>query len=476
MPIQFQDIAGPSPLPAAPRPALSLPSPLPFRHGATPTASNPLAFGLFLLLNAVLFVRPSELVPDLETVPIYQIVILACLAASLPTVLFSVLSARSLTEQPITLCVLGLLPLAVLSMVGRMTLGDIWEQTAEYSKVLVYYVLLLANVNTPVRIRQFLTCLVFFIVPLTGIAVLTYHEIIAIPGLEMLREIVAGPGGIEVYSYRLRATGIFHDPNDLCLALSLGTTVCLFRFGARRLGLFRVLWLLPVVLFGYALFLTQSRGGLLGLGAGLVVLFHARFGRKKTLLLLLLCAPAAIFAVLGMRGEAFDGSEGTGQQRVQLWAEGFALFKETPFFGVGVGGFENEVHHVAHNSFIHAFVELGFLGGVLFTGAFYLAVWSLYRLGAPGLRFVDRETQRLRPYLLAIVCAFVGGILSLSRCYAVPTYLILGLSAAYIPTAVRPPLPVLHWSFHLAGRLLLVGFGVLVFFYLFTRVFVQFGR
>jgi O-antigen ligase len=474
MPIQYQDIAGPSPLPATPRPALSLPSPLPFRLGATPTASNPLAFGLFLLLNAVLFVRPSELVPDLATVPIYQIVILACLAASLPTVLFSVLSARSLTEQPITLCVLGLLPLAVLSMIGRLTLGDMWEQTTEYSKVLVYFLLLLANVNTPGRIRQFLTCLVLFIVPLTGIAVLTYHEIIAIPGLEMFREIVTGPGGVELYNYRLRATGIFHDPNDLCLALSLSTIVCLFRFGDRRLGLFRVLWLLPVVLFGYAFYLTQSRGGLLGLGAGLVALFHARFGWKKTILLLLLCAPPGLYLVFEMRNSAFEG--GTGQSRLELWSEGFALFKQSPFFGIGVGGFEDEVHHVAHNSFIHAFVELGFLGGVLFTGAFYLAVWSLYRLGAPGLRFVDAETRRLRPYLLAIVCAFVGGVVSLSRCYAIPTYLILGLSAAYIPTAVRPPLPVLHWSFRLAVRLFLVGLGVLIFFYLFTRVVVQFGR
>src|SRR5689334_2913279 len=39
---------------------------------------------IFLALNAVLFLRPAELVPQLEGVAIYNCLIIACLATSLP--------------------------------------------------------------------------------------------------------------------------------------------------------------------------------------------------------------------------------------------------------------------------------------------------------------------------------------------------------------------------------------------------------
>ena len=41
-------------------------------------------FALFLLVNAALFIRPSEIAPPLAAVPIYQILILLCLAVSSP--------------------------------------------------------------------------------------------------------------------------------------------------------------------------------------------------------------------------------------------------------------------------------------------------------------------------------------------------------------------------------------------------------
>src|SRR5207253_9402738 len=104
-------------------------------------SSSPLAFGLFLLLNAVLFIRPSETFPEIATVPVYQYVILACLAASLPALLFRVLSSRSLVEQPITLCVFGLLVMVAESLLGRVTLDDALEPTYSFAKILVYYLL-----------------------------------------------------------------------------------------------------------------------------------------------------------------------------------------------------------------------------------------------------------------------------------------------------------------------------------------------
>ena len=40
-------------------------------------------FTLFILSNALLFIRPSEVIPDLHAVEIYRYFILACLVVSL---------------------------------------------------------------------------------------------------------------------------------------------------------------------------------------------------------------------------------------------------------------------------------------------------------------------------------------------------------------------------------------------------------
>jgi hypothetical protein len=59
-------------------------------------------FGLFVLLNAVLFIRPAELVPDLMDLPIYEVLILLCLLLAVPLVARRV-SADSLVRMPLTL-------------------------------------------------------------------------------------------------------------------------------------------------------------------------------------------------------------------------------------------------------------------------------------------------------------------------------------------------------------------------------------
>src|SRR5438046_1928435 len=71
-------------------------------------------FALFLLVNAVLFIRPAELIPELGDLPFYELTIIACLAASSLGVVGQ-LSPRSLPTQPITVCVVGMLAAIVLS-------------------------------------------------------------------------------------------------------------------------------------------------------------------------------------------------------------------------------------------------------------------------------------------------------------------------------------------------------------------------
>ena len=107
----------------------------------------------------------------------------------------------------------------------------------DFGKVVVYFLLLLCNVTNPRRIRQFLGWLVVFIVVLTAIAI---HQYWTIPDLTMHRYTVVDKNtGLELNKYRLQSKGVFNDPNDLCLILTLGMAVCLYRFADRKAGLLR---------------------------------------------------------------------------------------------------------------------------------------------------------------------------------------------------------------------------------------------
>jgi hypothetical protein len=92
----------------------------------------------------------------------------------------------------------------------------------------------------------------------------------------------------------------------------------------------------------------------------------------------------------------------------------------------------DSIGQVAHNSFLHAFAELGILGGGAFLGVFLLTIRGVWRALPP-----DREVLRLRGFVLAVVSGYAVGLLSLSRCYTAGTQLVLGIAAAYLAMTWR---------------------------------------
>jgi O-antigen ligase len=433
-------------------------------------------FFLLLLLNATLFIRPAEIVPDFHDLSIYQVLILVGLAVSFVPVVRQ-LGPGSLGSRPITACVVGLLPAVVLSHGAHFNTWEARMSGLEFAKVLLYYLLLVGVLTTPGRLRRFLFGLAGFTLVVAVLALLQYHGIVSIPALEVLKETGTDPEtGDRIDVVRLRSTGIYNDPNDLCLILLIGLAVGLYGLASLRLGLARFLWMAPVGLFGYALMLTQSRGGFLALLVGALVLFRSRFGLARTIPLALVALPVLVL-VFGGRQTNFDlsSSEDTGQARIQLWSEGLQLFQQSPLFGIGQGQYAEEVGLAAHNSYVHAFTELGLFGGTLFVGAFALALGTLLRPGRPS-EVGDPELRRLRPYLAAVVAAYMTGMLTLSRCYIQPTYLVLGLATVYgrLTTGDQPS-PARCLGPGLVLRLALTSGTVLAGFYLFVRVFAQYG-
>jgi O-antigen ligase len=444
--------------------------------GAADTAARrapDIAFSLFVMVNAMLFIRPAELIAGLKRLPIYELTIVSCLLFSLPAVLAQ-LAPSSLSRRPITLGVLAMLGAIVLSHVSHLAPGDALPDATGFAKIIVYYLLLVGIVDTPQRLNRFLVSLVVLILSLTTLSLLQYHGYVNIPALaafeQMVGEDVFDPvTGKPVVLLRLVSTGIFNDPNDLCIILTLGMMVSLYLATRTQGGVLRKAWLLPVPLFGYALQLTHSRGGFLAMVCAVLTLLWCSLGWKRAVPMAMLLLPV-VFVLFSGRSTNLNASSGTGQERIQVWSQGLSLFQSAPLFGIGSGRYADEVGLMAHNSFLHCFTELGFFGGAAFLGMFAYSVTALRQYCRKLPQAGDGDFRRLGAFLFAAVVAYVVGYMSLSRPYVVPTYLVLGLVTAFLRTAgTEAPLALSRILPRIAGLSVAFLSGMYVFIRLMAR-------
>lgn len=439
-----------------------------------------MSFLLFLFVNAVLFIRPGEIVEELAGAPIYQTAILLCLASALPE-LATVLFGESLERQPITFCVLGLFGAVILAHVTQAQLDRAFEEAQHFGKIVVYYLLLIATVNTPRRLRWFLGCVVIFAMAVCILGILQYHGEIRLASYKpSVKENVVDPTtGQTMQIERLQGAGIFQDPNDLCIVIASLVPIVLFRMSDG--GLARLVWLGPLGVFGYTIYLTYSRGGLLALLSGLAFWAIFRFGGKRALVLMLLGIPLLLVVFAG-RQTNLSANAGSAQTRIGLWSDWFQEFRANPLFGKGpecapvATGLAKDAfahkEHLAHNAFLQSFADLGILGGVLFVGAFFFAFEALARYGFGGTKILYPESERLHPYLLGSLAAYMVGMLALSIGYITSTYIWLGLATVFVRiTPCFPPIPRLLIDRRLLQRWAVAGMSFLVAIYVAVRLF-----
>jgi hypothetical protein len=437
-------------------------------------------FALFLLANAFFLIAPGQIFPEVfGEAQVYKVLIVVCLILTLPRLL-RLLSPAQLGKDPVTVCVVGLIAAAALSHMTRLAAGRALDSAYDLFRVAAYYLLLIAIINTPQRLRIFLLFLVGCLVVTAVVAVAQFRGTISLPALDQQvveERRIDEETGAEIAIRRLVSTGYFNDPNDISLFLVVGICLSLSWLARRRSALIlRLFALVPVALFAYTLTLTKSRGGFYALLAAIGTLLWQRFGWKRACLVGGLCFPL-LFLVFSVRQTSFDmgDREDSAQARVQLWSEGLAQFRERPLFGMGQATYADEIGQVAHNSFIHAYAELGILGGSLFFGMFASLV-LLFRSLAPSKRvIVNPDLQQLRPYLVGAVVGFAVGLLSLSRCYVEPTFLVIGLGMAFIRlTRAAPALPPVRFDLRLAFRLGFAGLVFLAALDVVVRIFAQY--
>jgi hypothetical protein len=456
-----------------------------------------MAYLLFLLANAALFIRPAELVPSLGNVQVYLPLIAGAIVCAVHAI-HNQLSLKTMLQQPINLCVVGVTAAVALSHITTGDLDGAARGTFEMTKVLLYYLLLVAVINTPLRLRQFLlttaicsTVMVTlclhdyfgFVEQWSGrndLAEIKRQEQFLPPGApKQLRHIPDLDGvtadGQEIWIFRLCGLGIFHDPNDLSLLIAVTAVIAGYFLLDRKIGPARWLWLAPLALMGVAYFYTFSRGGLLALGVAGMAWLATRFGGKAAIGLGVLAA-AVVPLAMGRHAD-IDVSGGTGQHRIQIWSDGLVQLKSFRFFfGIGEGMYPDVAGLVAHNSYVHSFVELGFFGGMLFFGCFFFPAYAIYRIKRDGVPIEHPELTRMLPYIGAILAGWSMGMTSLSRCYVPPTYMVAGVCAAYLNLAGfhrRVPGPLQTFNRYSARRLVFSSAGLLACCFLFVKLFAR---
>jgi len=421
------------------------------RGRAVEPATSRLAYFVFILVNVMLFVRPTELIPALAGWPFYEWLIEACMLLSLPS-LVKELTPGTVKRWPINWCVVGLLPAVALSQLSHFQMGFAAQFSVEFAKLLVYFLLLVIHVNTLARLRQFLVAISLFLFIVTGLALLQYYHYFNIPQLaayyERQENMIDPETGQPMTIGRISAMGIFNNPNDLSRMLVICVFICLYFVGDKSQGVLRFLWAGPLVMFAFANGLTYSRGGLLGMLSGLALLFYLRFGKAKSIMLGALVLPALLIVFAGRQTNVNLSEGDTAYLRMLFWRAGFEALVHAPIFGTGMGTYVDLAGAVAHNSFVHAYTELGIFGGTMFFGLFYFGIYDLFKSRAYDSRVRKGELLRLRPYVMAILFSYGVGMLSSSRCYDVPTYTLAGIAASYTRLLAAGPhvLSPMNWK------------------------------
>jgi O-antigen ligase len=377
-------------------------------------------FSLWLLYVGVLFVRPGEIWARLEGFPFFY-----CTGAVAATAMIMerVRHERKIFELPADVSIVAFLVTAIVSQ--AFYLAGMAVAFTEVSKLAFTVILTRFTLSNYPSIRRGVIAIVSLVAFLAvdGIA-----QALTGIGFTGITPLVDDQGNV-----RIRGSGIFNDPNDLGLTLLFATGFCLeFGLGKGAKGPVRALALLALGVFGYAVYLTNSRGAILGLAVAAVAFAYLRGGRRWGIVLAIL-GIAAITAIGPSRIENMEAGEESAQGRIHAWSAGLQMLKAHPVFGAGYGTYLDWHDHVAHNSGVHVLGELGLVGALAWFSFLYFAIRPLidYLRTSPTDATLGSATDQSMARGLAIsLCGFASAAFFLSRQYTHVFYLPPAFAAA----------------------------------------------
>jgi O-antigen ligase len=260
-----------------------------------------------------------------------------------------------------------------------------------------------------------------------------------------------------------RATGTVGDPNELAAALLVGLAVAAaFAVNRHIRGPIRIMAAVAAALCLTGIFVSLSRGGLIGTACALVlaVIIGGRWrGRVFALCVVLAILAVGYFSFIASvpaQQRVLDVSTEGGSGRLTLWTVGFRMVAANPIQGVGTGQFEiASVHYllrpgqlegnfilsepkVAHNTYLNVAANLGLVGEVLF-GAILLfciscALAALKRVREDG----DERMEILLCGLVVAIGGYLATLMFLSEEVAKLLWILMALGPVMLAVVSSP--------------------------------------
>lgn len=183
----------------------------------------------------------------------------------------------------------------------------------------------------------------------------------------------AGSFSVGRSAMRITYLGFFNDPNDLGMFLVMNIPFAVY-FMHRGGFLTKILMLLALVALGYGIYMTGSRGTMLGAGALVAAYFLVVNAGPRLFIACIAFAPIAAVVITSLQSNIDESADG----RLEAWYAGVLMLISNPLLGIGKGNFLEEHGLVAHNSYIHVAGELGIPGYSLWGGTLVFTALSGY--------------------------------------------------------------------------------------------------
>jgi len=240
---------------------------------------------------------------------------------------------------------------------------------------------------------------------------------------------------------------LMSDNNMLALALAMVVPLCWYGRAMAQTKLLRLGLLL--LMFGSiaGIVMTNSRGGALSLGAGLV-LIALRSNRKiAAIAIIVVCSAPALYVVrntyfarLSTITANEETADGAIKSRLDHQRAAFAMWEDHPFFGVGFGmlnyavlaprylGYDDA--HVAHNTYLQFLADDGIFAFLIYDALLFGTIVWLEKSGRSMRE--SHPGKEVYPFAIqASLIAFAIGSGALSRDAYDLLYIMLMTAAAW---------------------------------------------
>lgn len=440
-----------------------------------------MSFALFIVYILCTYLRPFDTIaPELA---VYRPMLI------LWAVAFVAAGARAMSRHEVAArrAHFGLLFMLIvciaLSQVANRLGSNALTAVADFSTAAMLMVLCMLNLTSLRRLQVTCFAIALSVTVLAGIGIYSFHTGFMADELVLRQnpgesadaeplppsEEYASPSEDTSgrYLLRLKSFGFLNDPNDFAQTLVMMLPLLWWLYAPGR-AMRNVLFVaLPGALAGYAIYLTQSRGALLGVAAIGLLVMHRVLGFMRTAMVVAVVVAAA--GIVSFGGREMSTKEESAAQRIEAWQEGIAMLRAEPVLGVGYGQFTDHHYLTAHNSFVLCFAELGLVGYFAWMGLIVLT----YKGVSQAIRLAPENSpdRKLANALKAALVAFLACSWFLSRTYSPGLFLLLALgiaswfvvrrSAVPAPLAELEPPP--RWLRSTLGAVVVSLFAVYAF-------------